>query len=236
MTAQNAPDTGSAPGSWRDVMPAGAYESFPPTSFAPQDVGRRPVVLVVDVVRAFVGDQGSDPEASRARWPLSCGPAAWAALPRIEELLLAARDRGVPVVYTIQDDTTLGGATRAAATRPAAPLEAQRIPDRVAPQQGEVVLPKSRPSAFFGTPLAALLVRLGADRLIVSGCTTSGCVRATTVDAYSMGWPVLLAEEACFDRARLSHDVSLFELNAKYASVVPVAQLTTALSEADPRP
>jgi maleamate amidohydrolase len=66
----------------------------------------------------------------------------------------------------------------------------------------------------------------------VTPSTTSGCVRTTTVDGYSMGWPVLVAKDGGFDRAQLSHDVSLFQLNAKYAPVVPVEQLTRALVHA----
>jgi len=216
---------------WRDVMPEATYQAFPPAPFSAADLGRRPVVLVVDVVRAFLGEQDLTPEQSRARWPLSCG-AGWAAVPRIEALLTAARATDAAVVYTTGDDRALGGATRASVDRRTPRPDAQQIPPGLAPQPGEVVLPKSRPSAFFGTPLSALLVRLQADCVIVCGCTTSGCVRATVVDAYSMGWRVVLAEDGCFDRAQLSHDVSLFELNAKYATVVPVAELARALTGA----
>jgi nicotinamidase-related amidase len=215
---------------WRDVMPLGDYGAFSADPFTAADLGERPVLLVVDVVRAFLGDEDVSPEESRARWPLSCGPSGWAALPRIEELVTAARAGGVPIVYTKMDDVTLGGATRASVERRTPRPEAQVVLPSVAPRTDDVVLSKCRPSAFFGTPLSALLVRLRADSVVIAGCTTSGCVRATAVDAYSMGWRVVLAEDGCFDRAQLSHDVSLFELNAKYASVVPVSDLGPALA------
>lgn len=192
------------------------------------------MIVVVDMVRAFVGDPDLSEEASMSQWPLSCGESGWAATKRLEQLLSTARAHAIPVVYTTVDGSVLGGATRAAARRGSAGCGMQDIPDSVAPSPHDVVLAKERPSAFFATPLAALLVRLGADCLIVCGTTTSGCVRATVVDGFSMGWRVLVAEDGCFDRALLSHDVALFELNAKYATVVPVHELAVALALAEP--
>jgi maleamate amidohydrolase len=83
-----------------------------------------------------------------------------------------------------------------------------------------MVVEKVKPSAFFGTPLASHLISLGVDTVVVTGCTTSGCVRATVTDAFSYNFRVLLVEEGTFDRGEVSHKVNLFDLNQKYADVV----------------
>jgi nicotinamidase-related amidase len=87
------------------------------------------------------------------------------------------------------------------------------------------VLPKLKPSAFHGTPLRAHLNLLGADSLIIGGTTTSGCVRASVIDAFSENYRVTLAEECCFDRAQSSHAINLMDMQAKYADVRPTAEV-----------
>ena len=94
----------------------------------------------------------------------------------------------------------------------------------IAPQPRELVIRKHKPSAFFGTPLASFLVQLGVDSLLLAGTTTSGCVRATAVDAFSQNYRVAVVEEGCFDRGQASHALSLFDLHAKYADVVSLAE------------
>ncbi len=84
---------------------------------------------------------------------------------------------------------------------------------------------KQKPSGFFGTNLTSYLTLLGCDSVIVVGTTTSGCVRATVVDAFSLNYHVTLAEEGCFDRSEASHAVSLCDMHAKYADVVPTAEI-----------
>jgi nicotinamidase-related amidase len=88
------------------------------------------------------------------------------------------------------------------------------------PQPADVVITKLRASAFYGTPLAAHLTQLGVKSVIVCGESTSGCVRASAVDAYSHGFHVTLVEECCFDRSLLSHKVNLFDMHHKYADVL----------------
>ena len=90
----------------------------------------------------------------------------------------------------------------------------------IAPQPQDLVCLKQKPSGFFGTNLAAYLQLLGADSVIVTGTTTSGCVRATVLDAFSLNFRVALAEEGCFDRSQASHAINLCDMNAKYADVV----------------
>jgi nicotinamidase-related amidase len=92
-----------------------------------------------------------------------------------------------------------------------------------------VVITKQRASVFFGTPLAAHLTQLGVRTLIICGESTSGCVRATAVDAYSHGYHVVLVEECCFDRSVLSHKVNLFDLHHKYTDVMHVDEVVAHL-------
>jgi maleamate amidohydrolase len=91
----------------------------------------------------------------------------------------------------------------------------------------DIVIRKQEPSGFFGTNLASYLTLLGCDSVIVVGTTTSGCVRATVVDAFSLNYRVVLAEEGCFDRSEASHAVSLCDMHAKYADVVSTAEILT---------
>ena len=92
-----------------------------------------------------------------------------------------------------------------------------------------MVITKQRASAFFGTPLQAHLTQLGVRTVIICGESTSGCVRASAVDAYSYGFHVVLAEECCFDRSVLSHKINLFDLHHKYADVLHVDQVEAHL-------
>ena len=89
----------------------------------------------------------------------------------------------------------------------------------------DIVIRKQKPSGFFGTNLASYLTLLGCDSVVVVGTTTSGCVRATVVDAFSLNYRVALAEEGCFDRSEASHALSLCDMHAKYADVVPTAEI-----------
>ena len=95
------------------------------------------------------------------------------------------------------------------------------------PQPGDVVITKQRASGFYGTPLMAHLTQLGIQTVIVCGESTSGCVRASSVDAYSNGFHVVVVEECCFDRSMLSHKVNLFDLHHKYTDVMHVDEVVT---------
>lgn len=192
--------------------------------------GDRPVVLVVDVSYSFVGHERSPILEAVETWPNSCGEEAWDALEAISELLATARKTGIPVIYThglpIRSDGFGLGPwrnTRISAGEPVAGYPPQRIVAEIAPRSVDVVIAKARPSAFFGTPLISYLHQLGADTLLVVGTTTSGCVRATVVDAFSYNLRVAVVEEGTFDRGEASHAVSLFDMDQKYADVVSLA-------------
>ena len=111
------------------------------------------------------------------------------------------------------------------------------IPDRgyefvaeIAPIDGDVVLPKRHASAFFGTALASYLIDFEIDTLIVTGATTSGCVRATVADAFSYNFRTIVVADGVYDRLQVSHDVSLFDMDAKYADVLMADEVVAHLS------
>ena len=101
--------------------------------------------------------------------------------------------------------------------------------EEIAPRPGDVLVPKKHPSAFYATALASHLIDAGADTLIVTGCTTSGCVRGSVVDGFSYNFKVTVPEECVYDRGAVSHAVNLFDMSEKYADVLPVADLMTKL-------
>jgi nicotinamidase-related amidase len=112
----------------------------------------------------------------------------------------------------------------------AGPDPNQIIPD-IAPLSTDLVILKRKPSAFFGTELLGFLNLLRCDSVIVAGTTTSGCVRATVVDAFSFNYRVAVAEDACFDRSEASHAVSLCDMHAKYADVLQTSEIVSFLEK-----
>ncbi len=102
------------------------------------------------------------------------------------------------------------------------------MPD-IEPGPHDIVIAKEKPSAFFGTPLLSYLVLLGCDSVIVTGTTTSGCVRATVLDAFSNNFRVTIVEDGCFDRSQASHAINLCDMNAKYADVLPSTEVLAYL-------
>jgi maleamate amidohydrolase len=189
--------------------------------------GLKPAILVVDVTTAFVGDKPEPILKSIERFPNSCGEAGWKAVEKIARLIEAGRTKGVPVVYTAsgrKSTSDLGRwAQKHGRTGESKNMEVstpEHIPAPIAPKEGDLVIAKLKPSAFFGTPLASHLISLGIDTLLVVGCTTSGCVRASVVDAFSYNFRVFLVEDGTFDRGEVSHAINLFDMNQKYADVI----------------
>ena len=195
----------------------------------------RPALLVIDVNWAFCGEKPEPILESIKRWRTSCGEDAWAALPYIRQLIDKAHSKGLPVIYTTgegRDDKwdrgswawkSARGSELAGTAHPG--IDGNEIVAPIAPGPKDIVVKKQKPSGFFGTNLAAYLTLLGCDSVVVVGTTTSGCVRATAVDAFSLNYRVILAEEGCFDRSEASHAISLCDMHAKYADVVPTAEV-----------
>jgi nicotinamidase-related amidase len=196
-------------------------------------LGDRPALLMVDVYKNAFGDSPAPLLEAIQQWPASCGLAAWEALPHMEELLNASRAAGIPVVHiTGLAELPSWREERLTAGRGAGVEQREvqyQIMSRVGPIEDEVVLRKAAPSAFWGTPLAGYLHQLGVDSLIVAGETTSGCVRATVVDACSYRYRVTVVEECVFDRTEASHAINLFDMAHKYADVVSLPTLIEQL-------
>lgn len=199
--------------------------------------GQRPVMVVIDVNYNFTGDRPEPILESIKRWPNSCGEEAWESMRYIKRLLDAAHNKGLPVIYTTGDRRADGwdrgswswknnrtSAWRAGHDLTQAHLDGNTINHEIAPLPQDIVIKKLKPSTFHGTPLSSFLTRLQADSMIMVGTTTSGCVRASVLDAFSENYRITLAEEGCFDRSQASHAINLCDMNAKYADVVSTAE------------
>jgi nicotinamidase-related amidase len=220
---------------WDEVIPAVDIESFQ-AGYAdmeqPLKAGKKPALVIVDMTWAFVD----------SRYPLGWSETGYPAVAANKRLLEAARQAGIPIFFT-----------RAYPTADYKPTPAQRglwktldnpsppdpalppgdvIVDDLAPLPGEVVIDKqSKPRAFFGTPLASLLIYEGVDTVIVTGMTTSGCVRASVIDAFQYNFHVMVPYECVADRSQISHKVSLFDMHMKNSDVVSLAQVLEYLTQ-----
>jgi nicotinamidase-related amidase len=179
-------------------------------------LGSRPAVLVVDFSCGF-----TDPACT-------LGSELTAEVEATKRLLDAARAKGLPVIFTtigFEPSLKDGG------------LWLQKVPSlgdlqiggrwveidaRLEPREDETIVLKKGASAFFGTNLAAVLVTQRVDSVILCGATTSGCIRATAIDLLQYGWPTLVPRECVGDRAQAPHEANLFDIQAKYADVVPL--------------
>ena len=204
---------------------------------ARQGFGKRPALLIIDVNYAFCGDKSEPILESIKKWRNSCGEDAWVALPYIRALIDKARVKGLPVIYTTgtrRGDLWDSGSWAWKNNRSAEDVgnktvvsnfDGNEIMPQIAPGPRDIVVYKQKPSGFFGTNMGSYLTLLGCDSVIVTGTTTSGCVRATVLDAFSLNYRISIAEEGCFDRAQASHAINLCDMNAKYADVIKTAEV-----------
>jgi maleamate amidohydrolase len=192
--------------------------------------GQRSAVLVIDVTVGFCGEQREPIETSITRWRNSCGEVAWDALPVIAQVTNAARAHGVPVIYSggmprpnlpVYSGRWLNKNTRRDEDTRTDLSQVYEIMPQIAPEPGDIVIRKTKPSVFFGTPLLSYLINLSVDTLICCGTSTSGCVRSTVLDAFSNNLRVVVIEDATFDRVQASHCMNLFDMDQKYADVLP---------------
>ena len=215
---------------------------------APREVGfgKRPALLLVDLYRWVFGDEPLPLLEAVEDWPGSCGLAAWDAIPHIQTLLDSARKAGIPVVHVtglsdsgVESWSSLkqpaGNSDRKPGMVDEAALDRQSrrfdIIDECAPIDGEAVLYKTSPSAFWGTPLTGHLTRMGIDTLITCGESTSGCVRASVVDGCTNRYRMIVVEECVFDRHEATHAINLFDMHQKYADVLSLADVLEWLAE-----
>jgi nicotinamidase-related amidase len=217
---------------WRAAIPAEDWEVYDRAGFGrPAGAGTAPALLVIDVQYRTVGD---DPlpllDSMERYYRTSCGEAGWTAVAGIERLLVAARRAGIPVVYPYVAPKTAVDSGRTGTKIPSlleVPDRGYAFVDEVAPKPSDLLIPKRHPSAFFGTALVSYLIDLRVDTVILTGCTTSGCVRATAVDAFAYNLNCLVVEDCVYDRSLSSHNINLFDIQSKYGDVV---SLDTALS------
>lgn len=209
------------PGRWADLVDAVDMAAYRKGDLGRRmGLGTRPAMLVIDMTYLFV-----DP-----RYPTAYGERGWAAVAAWARLLPVARERGVPIFYSRRGprgsavdrgvtDLKWGFTEDALWLRDA---RADDWPPEIAPQPGDTVVQKWKPSAFFETPLRSMLTYLGVDSLVIGGISTSGCVRCAVTDAFSSNFRVVIPEECCADRSIFSHRASLFDMDMKFADVEPL--------------
>lgn len=218
---------------WKDVIPADDLRLYAP--YARETfIGPAPAFLAIDLYNsAYRGGPGRpvdlDPE-----YPNSCGVFAHRAIEPTKQLFAAVRRAGLQVFYCTQETRPNNRPAGAVSTRrqmalPATVAELYGIYPDFKPQEEDVVITKQRASVFQGTPFLSHLNLLGVRSLIICGESTSGCVRASAVDAYSNGFHVTIVEECTYDRSELIHKVNLFDLHHKYCDVMHLDEVVRHL-------
>ena len=232
---------------WNEFLTERDKQVFEKSGFgAEAGFGKRPALLVIDVSYNFCGDRPEPILESIKRFHNSCGEYAWESLPHIRKLIDKCHEKNIPVIYTTgtvrEDGWDAGGwawknsRTDEDVTAPKISgfnRDGNEIMDEIAPSPQDIVIYKHKPSAFSGTPLSGFLNDLGADSLLVTGTTTSGCVRASVIDAFSNNYRVSVVEEGCFDRSQASHAINLCDMHAKYADVVTTEDALTYVNGLD---
>jgi maleamate amidohydrolase len=216
---------------WKDVVPAedmALYARYARETF----VGPRPALLAIDLYNVVYRGGDQSPRDLDNEFPSSCGAFAHRAIEPTKRLFAAARRAGIPIFYCTGEDRTQARPKGAVPTRrqKAKPRDDDFvIYSAFTPQPQDVIIYKQRASIFQGTPFLSHLNLLGIRSLLVCGESTSGCVRASTVDAYSNGFHVTIVEECTFDRSELIHKVNLFDLHHKYVDVMHLDEVETHL-------
>jgi nicotinamidase-related amidase len=213
---------------WMEMIPESERRFYSKAGFqGDMSLGSHTALVVVDVTMGFCGSVGLTLEEAIREFPTACGPMSWETMPQIARLIALFRAEGLPIVYTLGDNNGTVYAGKATKSKRAGlPAPGYNdFPAAIQPREGEWVLPKTKASGFFQTPLASYLTRQQINTVVVCGVSTSGCVRATAVDSHSHGYTTFVVDDCCFDRSYFAHCANLFDLNAKYATVVSVDEL-----------
>ena len=207
----------------RAVIEKAGYAEHGAASWDSRELGNRKALVVIDMQRLLVGEDVPILEAVEQE-RVAMGEIAWKALDPIKSILQVSREAAIPVIFTRvipegrdPDDRAL------------------HVIDQLTPQAEELVIDKRSSSAFFDTQLDGYLHEREVDTVILVGNSTSGCVRATAVDARSHGYGVLIPEECVFDRIQASHKIGLLDLWMKYATVVPLDEALEYVVKANSR-
>lgn len=185
--------------------------------------GKKAGLVIVDMTRGYTEDI----------FPNGCSKAGQPAIKANKKLLNLCRELSILTVFTKDFpgsflETGCWG-DKMFPTGVVIPPEAYEFPDELKPNEDEIVMPKAHSSAFFGTQLASILIHERIDTLLVTGMVTSGCVRATAVDAFSYNYKVIVPLECVADRGVISHQVSLFDIDQKYGDVMELSEVLEQL-------
>lgn len=210
---------------WDHVISEDERKRYEASGFGrPQGLGTRPALLIIDVQYRTVGLTSKPFWEAIKDFPTACGDMGWNAVERIAPLLRLFRQRKWPVIYPcVAPKDKQHDAGRLAEKVPAIMNISQKgyeFVAEIAPRPGELIIPKKHPSAFFATALVSHLIDLGVDTLVLTGCTTSGCVRGTAVDGFAYNFKITVPHDCVYDRSPTSHAVNLFDMAAKYADVL----------------
>jgi maleamate amidohydrolase len=220
---------------WDGIISEDEQKAYRAAGFGkPTGMGTRPALLIIDVQYRTTGTVEKPFWEAIKEFPTSCGDVAWNAVRHIQPILALFREKNWPVLYPHVAPKKAYDGGRLAAKVPSImtiPQKGYEFVEEVAPVEGDILVPKKQPSAFFGTALTSYLIDVDADTLVVTGCTTSGCVRSSVVDAFAYNYRVAVPEEAVYDRSRVSHAVNLFDMSEKYADVMPSNDLLPKLSD-----
>lgn len=193
-------------------------------------LGKKPLLVIIDAQPNYVGaDRPIEEQIDE--WPSGAGENAWKGIRKIKELKELADKLNIPTLYTrnVQKKTINFDSFAVKADRDNSKYIDGRpetqIVDELKPNERDLVVDKSYASAFYGTPLISYLIKMGVDSLIIVGGSTSGCVRATAVDAVTRNFNVAVVEDCVFDRIELSHKAALLDLWMKYCDVVPSSEI-----------
>lgn len=228
---------------WDSVIPRDMLSLYEEAGFGRRTgFGKKPAVLVVDMQYSTIGDV-SEPvlQSIRKKYPASSGERGWAAVPKIQALLSAAREKNVPVIYTCYQREAFDRDIWKSKMSPklaqsVIPSSGQKggpqgtdFVKEIAPCEKDIVITKKRTSAFFGTTLIAYLNKFQADTLIITGGVTSSCIHNTVVDASQNNYYTIVVEECVFDRHPFIHAVSLCDIDAKWCDVISLEEVKAYL-------
>jgi maleamate amidohydrolase len=216
---------------WQDVVPEADLRIYAPYARATA-VGPHAALLAIDLYNQVYEGGPNPPAAIAAQYPSSCGIHAHRAVAPTKRLIAAARRARLPIFFCTQDirsNARPPGAVSTKRTGRVASRDGYAIYQAFPVLDGDIMIYKQRASAFQGTPIVSHLHLLGTQSLIVCGEATSGCVRASVVDAYSSGFNVAIVEECTFDQTELTHKVNLFDMHHKYADVMGLGEVEAHL-------
>jgi maleamate amidohydrolase len=194
------------------------FDSYQKAGYGQGNVGfgHRPAILVVDFQKAFTDSES----------PLGGSPLITAAVTKTKNLLSIAREVDIPIIFTAvgyrEDQQDMGLWPLKVKTLSTVKLGSKwvEIDDELEVLEKDIVLIKKMPSAFFNTELINILISHRVDTVIITGCTTSGCIRATAVDSFSYGFRTIVAEECVGDQGLEPHRANLFDINNRYGDVL----------------